>query len=60
MDIKIIEKTGYDSNKKAETDTEIKGMQGGKHIITKKKAVVEIRVQVDKCRYERQVQKKGN
>ena len=60
MDVQIIEKTGDDSDEKSETDPEIKGMQGGEHIVTEKKTIVEIRVQVDQRKYKKQIKHQGN
>ena len=54
MYVQIIEKTRDNCDKEAETDPEIKGMQSGKHIVTEKKAVVEIRLQVNKRKDKQQ------
>ena len=60
MDVQIIEKTGDDGDEKSEADPEIKGMQGGEHIVNEKKTIVEIRVPVDQRKYKKQIKYQGN
>jgi hypothetical protein len=60
LQVKIIKKAGDDGDKQPETNTEIKGVQRGEHIVTEEETVAEIGLQVDKRKHKQEIKDKGN
>jgi hypothetical protein len=60
LHIQKIKQAGDYGDKQTEPDSEIKGVEGGEHIIAEEKTVAEIRLQIDKRKNKQEIKDKGN